>query len=39
MSRKEPDGSIHLKSLNAVNAYMQVPVVDFIESISPVASD
>ena len=38
-SKEEPEGLIHLKSINTVNGYMQVPVFDYIESFSPLATD
>ena len=38
-SKEEADGLICLKSINLVKGYMQVPVVDFTESFSPVVLD
>ena len=38
-SKEEADGLIRLKSRNIVNGYMQVPVVDYTESLSPFTSE
>ena len=38
-SKEDPDGLIHLKSINLVNGYLQVPGVDFTDLFSPAASD
>ena len=38
-SKEEAANLIGIKSRNAVKGYMQVPGVDFIDSLSPVVSD
>ena len=38
-SNEYPDGLIRLKSINIVNGYMQVPLVDYTESFSLVTTD
>ena len=37
-SKEDPDGLIHLKNINVVKGSMQVPGVEFTESLSPFAS-
>ena len=38
-SKEETDVLIRLKSKNVVKGYMKVPVFDYTESLSPVATD
>ena len=37
-SKEDPDSLIRLKSINVVKGYMQVSVVDYTDSFSPVAT-
>ena len=39
MSKEEFDGLFRLMLINLVRGYIQVPVIDFSETLSPVPSD